>query len=223
MKSPREFTPPLHDQWDDEQSAGGLWVPRFGLTERFAHWWTMAMVSAALLTGLVMGDDGGSGPIVWMHAGSVVLIGVGIAAAVLVGDRRALLRSMRRLFGFDKRDVRWLRDRLRHPADRGQEPAWGMFNPGQKLLAWALTLSLIVVVVTGIQAWSAHTGEGGLHGSAVVLTALLLGAHLFMAIVNPATRPALAGMAFGRVRRSWAAEHHRAWLDDLEQSAHSSR
>ena len=77
-----------------------------------------------------------------------------------------------------------------------------MFNPGQKLLAWALTLSLIVVVVTGIQAWSAHTGEGGLHGSAVVLTALLLGAHLFMAIVNPATRPALAGMAFGRVRRS---------------------
>jgi len=98
-----------------------------------------------------------------------------------------------------------------------------MFNPGQKLLAWALTLSLIVVVVTGIQAWPAHTGEGGLHGSAVVLTALLLGAHLFMAIVNPTTRPALAGMAFGRVRRSWAAEHHRAWLDDLEQSEHSPR
>src|SRR5664279_95377 len=184
MKSPREFTSPL-DRRDDEQSAGGMWVPRFGLTERFAHWWTMAMVSAALLTGLVMGDDGGSGPIVWMHAGSVALIGFGIAAALVFGNRRALLRSTRRLFAFDRHDARWLRDRLRHPAHRGQEPAWGMFNPGQKLLAWALTLSLIVVVVTGIQAWSAHTGEGGLHGSAVVLTALLLGAHLFMAIVNP--------------------------------------
>ena len=158
-----------------------------------------------------------------MNAGSVVLIGVGIAAALVFGDRRALLRSMRRLFGVDRRDTRWLRDRLRHPADRGQEPAWGMFNPGQKLLAWALSISVAVVVVTGIVAWSAHTGGGGLHGSAVVLTALLLGAHLFMAIVNPATRPALAGMAFGRVRRSWAAEHHRAWLDDLEQSAHSPR
>ena len=66
---------------------------------------------------------GGSGPIVWMHAGSVVLIGVGIAAALVFGDRRALLRSMRRLFGVDRRDTRWLRDGLRHPADRGQEPA----------------------------------------------------------------------------------------------------
>jgi formate dehydrogenase subunit gamma len=223
MTSPRESTSPLHDHRDDEQSAGGPWVPRFGRTERFAHWWTMAMVATALLTGLVMGDDGGSGPIVWMHAGSVALIGVGIAAALTFGDRRALLRSTRRLFGVNRRDTRWLRDRLRHPADRHQEPAWGMFNPGQKLLAWALSISVAVVVVTSIVAWSAHTGEGSLHGNAVVLTALLLGAHLFMAIVNPATRPALTGMAFGRVRRSWAAEHHRAWLNDLEQSAHSPR
>jgi formate dehydrogenase subunit gamma len=209
MTSPRESTSPLHDHRDDEKSAGGLWVPRFGRTERFTHWWTMAMVATALLTGLVMGDDGGSGPIVWMHAGSVALIGVGLAADLVFGDRRALLRSMRRLFGFDRRDTRWLRDRLRHPADRHQEPAWGMFNPGQKLLAWALSY------LGRRRGRDRHRG--------LVLTALLLGAHLFMAIVNPATRPALAGMAFGRVRRSWAAEHHRAWLDDLEQSAHSPR
>ena len=215
MTSSRESPIPLHDRRDGEQPAGGLWVPRFGRTERFAHWWTMAMVSAALLTGLAMGDDGGSGPMLWMHAGCVVLIGVGIAAAALVGDHRALLRSTRRLFGFDRRDARWLRDRLRPPANRGQEPAWGMFNPGQKLLAWALTASLTAVIVTGILAWSAHTGEGSLHGAAVALTAVLLGAHLFMAVVNPATRPALAGMVLGRVRRSWAAEHHRAWLHDL--------
>ena len=175
------------------------------------------MVSAALLTGLVMGDDGASGPILWMHAGAIALIVAGLAAAVLVGDRRALLRSTGRLFRLDRRDARWLRDRVRHPAERGPEPSWGMFNPGQKLLAWALTASLTTVVLTGILAWSAHTGEGSLHGAAVVLTAILLGAHLFMAIVNPATRPALAGMAFGRVPRSWAAEHHRAWLDDLDR------
>jgi formate dehydrogenase subunit gamma len=219
MTSSQEYVVPLHSPGGDQGSAGSLWVPRFGLTERFTHWWTMAMVATALLTGLAMGDDGGSGPILWMHAGSVVLIGVGIAGALLFGNRRALLRATGRLFGFDRSDARWLRDRLRHPADRGPEPAWGMFNPGQKLLAWALTASVTAVVVTGIVAWSAHTGEGGLHGTAVVLTALLLGAHLFMAIVNPATRPALWGMASGRVRRSWAAEHHRAWLNDLEGSA----
>ena len=217
MTTSQDFTVPLHDGRGSERPGGALWVPRFGRTERFAHWWTMAMVSAALLTGLVMGDDGASGPILWMHAGAIALIVAGLAAAVLVGDRRALLRSTGRLFGLDRRDARWLRDRVRHPAERGPEPSWGMFNPGQKLLAWALTASLTTVVVTGILAWSAHTGEGSLHGAAVVLTGILLGAHLFMAIVNPATRPALAGMAFGRVPRSWASEHHRAWLDDLDR------
>ena len=217
MTSSREFTIPRHDGRDGQQPGEALWVPRFGLTERFAHWWTMAMVATALLTGLAMGDDGGSGPILWMHAGSIALIGVGLAAALLFGDSRALIGATRLLFGFERRDARWLLDRVRPTTDRGPEPAWGMFNPGQKLLAWALTLSVTAVIVTGIQAWAAHTGEGSLHGAAVLLTALLLTAHLFMAIVNPATRPALRGMAFGRVPRSWAAEHHRAWLDDLDR------
>ena len=63
MTSSREFTVPRYDGRDGQQPRGALWVPRFGLTERFAHWWTMAMVATALLTGLAMGDDGGSGPI----------------------------------------------------------------------------------------------------------------------------------------------------------------
>jgi cytochrome b subunit of formate dehydrogenase len=70
--------------------------------------------------------------------------------------------------------------------------------------------------VTGVLSWS-HGGEGGLHGAAVLLTGILLGAHVFMAVVNPATRPALHGMVLGSVRRSWAAEHHADWLKSLEQ------
>jgi formate dehydrogenase subunit gamma len=51
----------------------------------------------------------------------------------------------------------------------------------------------------------------------VVVTGVLLGAHVFIAIVNPVTGPAVAGMVFGRVRRSWAAKHHRGWLDEVER------
>jgi cytochrome b subunit of formate dehydrogenase len=83
-----------------------------------------------------------------------------------------------------------------------------MFNTGQKILTGCLGISLATVIVTGLLDWSSGGEGGGLHGPAVVVTALLLGAHIFMAVVNPATRPALAGMVFGRVRRSWAAEHH---------------
>jgi len=170
------------------------------------------MVSVALLTGLAMGNDAGSGSLLGTHVGSIVLIGVRLAAAVIFGDNRSLLRSARRPFSFDRRDVAWVQARLRHPFDRAREPEWGMFNTGQKLLAWALATS----IVTGLKSWSAG-GEGGLHGATVAVTIALLSAHLFMAVVNTATRPALAGMAFGRVRRSWAAKHHSGRLNDLDR------
>jgi cytochrome b subunit of formate dehydrogenase len=60
----------------------------------------------------------------------------------------------------------------------------------------------------------------GYHATAqyLVLTAALLSAHIFMAVFNPSTRPALHGMLFGRVRRSWAAKHHAAWLAVIDQT-----
>jgi len=176
------------------------------------------MVTVALLTGLVMGDESGSGPMLIAHVASVVLIGTGLLAAFVIGDRDALLRSGRRLFTLDRRDIAWLREHARHPRAASSHHDWGMFNTGQKMLAWMLTASMAAVIGTGIQSWSAG-GEGGLHGAAVVLCAALLGAHIFMAVVNPSTRPALHGMVFGGVRRSWAAKHHSAWLAAIDRAS----
>lgn len=194
-----------------------VWVGRFGRTERFAHWWTVLMVVVALVSGLSLGDESSGGPMLWLHVGSVVLIGVGLIVAAGFGDHRALIRAAGQLFRFDARDHAWLNTRLRHPLSRHPDPRRGLFNTGQKLLAWALTVSVVAVVVTGVQSWRAG-GEGSLHGSAVVVTMVLLSAHVFMAVANPATRPALAGMVFGRVRRSWAAAHHPGWLDDVDRA-----
>jgi formate dehydrogenase subunit gamma len=176
------------------------------------------MVVIALLTGLSMGDERGAGLMLWLHIGSVALIIVGVAAAAVFGDHRALGRSVRQVFSFDARDRDWLGARMRHRLRRHPNPRWGLFNTGQKLLAWALTVSIVSVVATGIVSWRSGGEGGGLHGPAVVVTMILLGAHVFMAVVNPATRPALAGMVLGRVRRSWAATHHGAWLDEVDGS-----
>jgi formate dehydrogenase subunit gamma len=192
------------------------WIHRFGRTERFVHWWTVLMLSVAVLSGMAMGDDGGSGPSLIVHVVAVGLIGAGAAGALLLGEHRALFHAARHLFVFDRRDRAWLRARVRDPFHPDANPSWGMFNTGQKVLAWALSASVVVVIVTGVLSWS-HGGEGGLHGAAVLLTGILLGAHVFMAVVNPATRPALHGMVLGSVRRSWAAEHHADWLKSLEQ------
>lgn len=192
-------------------------MPRFGRTERFAHWWTVAMVSVALISGLALGDEARSGPMLIVHAGAVALIFVGLIGAAAFGNRDALLRAARRLFTFDSQDVAWVREHARRPFTASSHYEWGLFNTGQKLLATTLAVSMTAVIATGIQSWASR-GEGGLHGATVVLTAVLLGAHIFMAVLNPSTRPALRGMVFGRVRRSWAARHHSAWLASLDDT-----
>lgn len=199
---------------------GEEWVHRFGLTERFAHWWTVSMVAAALLTGLALGDEAESGPMLTAHVGAVVLIGVGLLLALVLGNTRALLTAAFHLFTVDRRDAAWVRAHVPRSGARNDAGEWGMFNPGQKALAWALTLAVSAVVVTGIQAWNAGEGEGSLHGAAVVVAMVLVGCHVFMAVVNPATRPALAGMVLGRVRRSWAEQHHGGWLRDHDRQQH---
>ena len=65
------------------------WVHRFGRTERFVHWWTVLMLSVALLSGLGMGDDGGGGPLLMVHVSAVAMIALGLAGALLFGQRRA--------------------------------------------------------------------------------------------------------------------------------------
>ncbi len=199
------------------------WVHRFGLTERFAHWWTVSMVAAALLTGLALGDEAESGPMLTAHIGAVVLIGAGLAVALVLGNTRALLAATYHLFAFDRRDAAWVRDHLHRSTARGHHGEWGMFNPGQKVLSWALSLSVVAVIYTGIVASRAGgEGSGSMHGAAVVVAMVLVGAHIFMAVVNPSTRPALRGMVLGRVRRSWAEQHHGGWLHDREHGRRPS-
>jgi formate dehydrogenase gamma subunit len=206
-----------------ERSNADRWVPRFRPTERVAHWWTVVMVATALVTGLAMGEEAESGPMLNVHVASVVLIGVGIVVALVFGNTRAMLRSMRALFVFDRLDIAWSLGRFRHPFRRESHPAWGKFNTGQKVMAWLVSVSMSLVIITGIQSWRSGGDMAATHMAAAMATLALLGAHVFMALVNPSTRPALPGMVLGRVRRSWAATHHRGWLDDVERDASSAR
>ena len=195
-----------------------VWVKRFGRTERFAHWWTMSMVATALVSGLALGDDAEPGPLLTIHWGAIALIGAGLTVALVFGNTRALLRACWSLFSFDRRDAVWIRDHLRHPFGGAAHGEYGMFNPGQKALAWALSGTMVVVVVTGIQALSAGGDDpGGPHVAAVVVAMVLVGVHVVMAAFNPATNHALNGMLTGRVRRSWATVHHGGWLKDQDR------
>jgi cytochrome b subunit of formate dehydrogenase len=42
--------------------------------------------------------------------------------------------------------------------------------------------------------------------------------HLYLALIYPATRESLRGITTGSVRRSWARQHHRKWVDEKERA-----
>ena len=46
---------------------------------------------------------------------------------------------------------------------------------------------------------------------------VLLVGHLYLALIYPATRHALRGITVGSVRRDWAVEHHRKWIERDER------
>ena len=204
----------------------GSQVHRFGRSERFLHWWIVSMYSVALLTGVAMGDEAESGSLLRSHIAAVLLIGAGIVVVLIFGDTMAVLRSAKDLFIIDRTDVKWFARELTHPLSREHFP-WGKFNIGQKLLAWSLVGALAGLIVTGVQSWHSGGDSSGPHSVAVVISLVLLGSHVFMALLNPSTRPALPGMIFGHVRRSWAEKHHGGWLaaqDAKDQRmAHRSR
>jgi cytochrome b subunit of formate dehydrogenase len=51
----------------------------------------------------------------------------------------------------------------------------------------------------------------GGHKLATIALCVLMAGHLYMALVNRATRPALRGMLTGEVDRAWARKHYPRW------------
>jgi formate dehydrogenase subunit gamma len=103
-------------------------------------------------------------------------------------------------------------------------PEIGRYNAGEKLVFWALTFAIVVLLVTGIPLWGRYFGNAfpiGLqrlaavvHALAAWLAILFLIVHVYAAIW---VRGTMRGMTDGRVTAGWARKHHKKWFD--EQSA----
>src|SRR5438067_7321185 len=145
-----------------------------------------------------------------VHIDTAIAWGAAIALVVVLGDRPGLRRTLRELEVFDRDDRLWLR-RIPRPQ--------GRFNAGQKLNA-ALTAAFAVLFsVSGILLWYGERDHRFRFASTIVLhdglmyvSLVLLVGHLYLAVLNPATRHALRGMTLGDVDEEWAWRHHRKWV-----------
>ncbi len=202
-------------------------VQRFTRSELAVHWALAVSVILMILSGIALGVNVWHAAVFPVHVGSVFLLAGGVLLAALAGDRPALRRAARQLRTLDGQDRRWLAWAPRSLLGAsGEPPPVGRFNAGQKLNAMLITVLLAASIGSGLYWWARLHGvfansnvDGAVHNVAGVAIIVLVCGHLYMAVLNPATRHALRGITTGSVEAGWAAEHHPAWLAEAERDA----
>lgn len=193
-----------------------------GLT-RANHWLTAACMIVLLLSGFAFFHPslygltalfGGGQVTRWLHP----LVGVVMAASFL-----GLFIRMWRLNLPARGDDQW----IRHMGDvvRGKDdrlPEVGKYNAGQKLVFWAFSLLILVLLATGVMIWEQHFAwmvslpvrrvAVAVHALAAVAIVLVFILHVYAALW---VRGTLRAMTRGTVSGGWAWRHHRKWLREL--------
>ena len=190
------------------------YVKRFSPVERLLHWVNALGFFFLLGTGLILYLPRLSVLVARRQFiqsihfwGGVAWLGV-LAFVLLLGARR-LLKTARELETFDHDDLRWL---------SGRKAPQGRFNAGQKINAALTAAFTILFGVSGLLLWFGEQDTRFRFASTVILhdglmyvSLVLLVGHLYLALINPATRHSLRGMTLGDVRVEWAMRHHAKW------------
>lgn len=101
-------------------------------------------------------------------------------------------------------------------------PPAGRFNAGQKLHGAFIILAVSMFTVTGVSMmlWPGALAAWAAHAILFVLASGFLSLHLFLSLVNPATRKALGGIFTGYVPKEYADTHHPLWTGAEQAHTH---
>lgn len=209
-------------------------VLRFTRTERAVHWvhavtfLTLLATGSILSTSILEGLVGHRALLREIHLASAFFFVFGPGLVARAGNRMAVRDDARAMDRWSADDVRW----LAHPSvdPTAKTPPQGKFNAGQKLNGIFTLYATFAFGLTGLILWQNRrfpypvvTQANTIHTAlAYIALAVFLG-HLYLAVIHPATRHALRGMVWGRVRADWAQHHHRAWSAVADEAPLSLR
>jgi formate dehydrogenase subunit gamma len=182
-------------------------VRRWNRTERAAHWVHAAAFCVLLGSGLCLylpslSELVSRRPLLKeIHIYTAVAWASALVLVLVVGDKRALRRTLREL------------DRL--------DPN-GRMNRGQQLNTIATVAFAILFSVTGFLLWYGERDTRFrfastllVHDWLMYVSLILFLGHLYYALILPSTRHSLNGMTRGWVRADWAERRHPEWVAAL--------
>jgi formate dehydrogenase subunit gamma len=200
------------------------YVQRFTLTERLLHWVHASAFLVLLGSGLILyipalSTTFADRPLIKdVHFYTAVSWAGAMILIALLGNRRAVARTIREVDLFDRDDRRFLAGRVHAPQ--------GRFNAGQKMNVIVTAAFATLFFISGMILWLGERNTnirlGGtiyLHDALMYLSAVIVIGHLYLALVNRSTRHSLRGMVLGSVREDWARAHHAKWLPPTPPAA----
>jgi formate dehydrogenase subunit gamma len=198
-------------------------VDRYTVGARINHWITAASLVLLALSGLAMFH-----PSLFFLSG---LFGGGqftriihpwIGIVLFFGFLGLFIRFWKANL-WKREDGTWLA-RFRDVLTNHEEniPDVGKYNAGQKLVFWAMSILIVILITSGLVIWEQYFGAYTTLGqqrvallvhaiAAVVIIGVWI-IHFYSAIWVRGTIPA---MTRGRVTGGWAWRHHRKWLREL--------
>lgn len=210
-------------------------VPRFAIGTRLLHWLNAGLFLTLLGTGLLIYLPRAKAPalggyrlVPLLHT----LFGIAfaltpLALVALLRRRRALIDDVAGALTPASGDAAWLRyAALAVLGAPIRQPRTGKYNAGQKLNTWYWLLAWAAFSLTGgvlaVNFFTKSVFDAAfvervfpLHELLAFVSLLPLAGHLYVALINRGTRPALPGIIRGDVDAAWAAEHHQAWYEEM--------
>ena len=192
---------------------------RWSRTERAVHWIHAAAFLVLLGSGLCLylpslAEAVGRRPLLkTIHIYTALAWAIALVLVIVLGNRRALRRTLHEVEYWDADDVAWL---------RGRRVPQGRLNAGQKLNTIVTAVFAILFALSGFFLWYGERDTSFQNPNALLLhdwltyasLVLFLG-HLYLTLILPATRHSLSGMTRGWVREDWAARRHPGWVAAL--------
>jgi len=194
---------------------------RFTTPERVIHWTVAGSFVLLALSGLAFFHPA-FWPLTQFFGGGVwarilhPFIGILIAVAFCLE-----FLNLQRLNRLTPDDWAWIK-RIREVLAGGAEnlPLAGKFNGGQKLVFWAMSACIVLLLLSGLIMWRSYFTfpvtlvrmAAVVHAASGALMIGLIIGHMYMAFW---TKGALQAMIYGTVSRAWALHHHEGWYREI--------
>jgi formate dehydrogenase subunit gamma len=199
---------------------------RFDRVQRGAHWANAILFGVLMATAIPLYFGSLFGVVLQRHVIAQIHLWTGVALPVpiivsLVGPWGAQMRrDVHRINYWTADEIRWLKSlgRTALVADK--------FNPGQKLNAIFIGVTIVVMLATGsVLQWFRlfpvqwRTGATFVHDVFALGVFVVVIGHVLMALTH---RESLVSIFKGWVSENWAARHAARWLQEQKGPEGSS-